>query len=283
MISALNKLGDGTLELTITIPWQRVNETYKESLNHLAEKVTIKGFRKGKAPSKIVEEKIGKQEIFEETLKEILPKIYLEAVKEHQIQPIVNPQITVNSLEENKDWQIKATTCELPKAELGSYKEDVKKALAAEKIWTPGKDQKVTEENESQKLEKIFKTLTQTVKISIPTILLEDEVNHMLSRLIDQTAKLGLTVEQYLTSVNKTTEQIKKEYQNQAEETLKLELILSAIADEEKIQVTDDEIQKMIEVIPDQQTKESFQTPEQKVYLKQLLRKRHVIDNLAKL
>ncbi|MCX6725826.1 MAG: trigger factor [Candidatus Shapirobacteria bacterium] len=283
MISALNKLGDGTLELTITIPWTRISETYKESLSHLAEKIAVKGFRKGKAPSKIVEEKIGKQEIFEETLKEILPKIYLEAVKEHQIQPIVNPQISVNSLEENKDWQIKAITCELPKAELGDYKGEIKKALNTEKIWVPGKDQKTPEENESQKLEKIFKTLIQTVKISIPTILLEDEINRMLSRLIDQTAKLGLTVEQYLASVNKTTEQIKKEYQTQAEKTLKLELILSTIADEEKIQVNDDEIQKMIEAIPDQKTKESFQIPEQKVYLKQLLRKRHVIDNLAKL
>ncbi|MCJ7786804.1 hypothetical protein MUP06_01125, partial [Patescibacteria group bacterium] len=80
-----------------------------------------------------------------------------------------------------------------------------------------------------------------------------------------------------------TTEQIKNEYQSQAQETIKLELILSSIADEEKIQITDDEVQKMIEAIPEEQTRKSFQTPEQKVYIIQLLRKRRVIDNLAKL
>jgi FKBP-type peptidyl-prolyl cis-trans isomerase (trigger factor) len=283
MISALNKLDDGTLELTITIPWAKVSKSCQKVLEELATQATIKGFRKGKAPAKMVEEKLGKQHLYEETLKEILPQIYLEAVKEHHLKPVVNPQITVNSLAENKDWQIKATTCELPKVDLGNYKDNVKKALATEKIWVPGKDKKAEPENESQRIDKIFKALIENVKINIPEILIQDEVNRMLSRLIDQTARLGLTVEQYLASTGKTTDQIKNEYQNQAKETIKLELILSSIADEEKIQVTDEEVQKMIEAIPEEEAKKTFQTPEQKAYIIQLLRKRRVIDNLAKL
>ncbi len=283
MISALNKLDDGTLELTITIPWAKVSESYQKVLEDLTTQTTIKGFRKGKAPVKMVEEKLGKQHFYEETLKEILPKIYLEAVKEHNLKPIVNPQVAVTSLAENKDWQIKATTCELPKVDLDNYQENVKKALAAEKIWVPGKDKKPEPENESQRLDKIFKALLENTKINLPEILIQDEVNRMLSRLIDQTARLGLTVEQYLASTGKTTDQIKNEYQKQAQETIKLELILSSIAEEEKIQVTDEEVQKMIEAIPEEEAKKTFQTPEQKAYLIQLLRKRKVIDNLAKL
>jgi len=283
MISALNRLTDGTLELTINIPWLKVKEVYEKVLKEITEKTTIKGFRQGKAPTKLVEEKIDKQHLYEETLKDLLPKIYLEAVKEHNLKPVVNPQISVNSLEEKKDWQVKATTCELPKVELGEYKENVKKALSTEKIWVPGKDKKPNEESETQKIDKIFKALLENTKINIPEILIQDEVNRMLSRLIDQTARLGLTIEQYLASIGKTTEQIKNEYRQQAEETIKLELILSSIADEEKIQVTDDEVQKMIEAIPNQETKKTFQSPEQKAYIIQLLRKRKVIDNLSSL
>jgi len=283
MISALNRLEDGTLELTITIPQERIKQSYQQALQNLSEKITLKGFRKGKAPLKIVEEKLGKQEIYEETLKEILPNVYLESVKKHNLKPVVNPQIAVVSLEENKDWQIKATTCELPKVELGDYKEAVKKTLSSEKIWVPGKDKQAPQENENQRLEKIFQALLESVKIKIPAILLEDEVNRMLSRLIDQTARLGLTVEQYLASVNKTNEQIKKEYQQQAEQTLKLELILSQIAEVEKVEVKDEEVNKMIEAIPDQDLKKSFDSQEQKAYVRQLLRKRQVIDNLSKL
>lgn len=283
MISALNRLEDGTLELTITIPWKMVTEAYQESLKNLAEKATIKGFRKGKAPLKIVEEKLGKQEIYEEVLKDILPKVYLEAIKEHDLRPVVNPKITVISLEDKKDWQVKATTCELPKIELGDYKEAVKKTLSSEKIWVPGKDKEPAKEDENQRLEKIFQTLLGNTKIKLPAILLEEEVNRMLSRLIDQTARLGLTVEQYLSSAGKTTETIKREYQDQAKQTLKLELILSEIANQEKVEVKEEEINKMIEAIPDQELKKSFDSQEQRAYVKQLLRKRQVIDNLSKL
>ncbi len=283
MISALNRLENGNLELTVNIPWARIKTSYQQVLEKLTKETTLKGFRQGKAPIDLVEKQIGKNKLYQETLKEILPQVYLEAIKEHQLKPIVNPQISVNSLAEGKDWQVKAVTCELPKVELDNYQEGVRKALAAEKIWTPGKDKKPAPENESQKLDKIFKALLENVKLKLPEILVQEEVNRMLSRLIDQTARLGLTVEQYLASSGKTQEQIKEEYTQQAQETLKLELILAAIADKEKIEISDDEVEKMIAAIPEEGTKKSFQTPEQKAYIRQLLRKRRVIDNLTKL
>lgn len=284
MISALNKLQDGTIELTITIPWQKISRSYRQKLTELGKSTMVKGFRKGKAPIKMIEKKIGKQRLYEEVLKDLITDVYLEAVKEHNLKPIVNPQISVGALEENKDWQIKATTCELPKVELDNYKEAVKKSLASEKIWLPGQDKKdSTPESENKKLEKIFQALLSSTKVSIPEILIQEETNRMLSRLIDQTSKLGITLEQYLASSGKTAEQLKSEYRQQAEQTIKLELILSAIADKEEIKISEAEVEKMIENLPDPESRQSFKTPKQKAYIRQLLRKRQVIDNLAKL
>jgi len=284
MISALNKQTDGTLELTVTVPKKRVAEAYQKALKQLAKETELKGFRKGKAPLKKVEEKIGKTQIYEEVLKSLIPEVYVEAVKEQKIKPIINPQISVVSLEENKDWQIKATTCELPEVKLGQYEEAIKKSLASEKIWVPGQDQKEKPaEQESERLNKIFQTLIKTVSLQIPELLIQEEINRMLSRLIDQTGRLGLTVEQYLASIGKTSDQIRQEYRQQAEEALKLELILSAIADKEKIQITDAEVQNMIKAAPDAETKKAMDTPAQQAYLRQLLRKRKVIDKLSKL
>lgn len=284
MISALNKQLDGTLELTITIPKKKVTAGYEKSLDQFIKETEIKGFRKGKAPRKKVEEKIGKTKIYEEVLKSLIPEVYVEAVKEQNIKPIINPQISVVSLQEDKDWQIKAITCELPKVDLGDYKGEAKKALASEKIWVPGKDkEKKDEKKESERLRKIFQTLLKIAKIQIPELLIQEEVNQMLSRLIDQTGRLGLTVEQYLASIGKTSDQLRQEYRQQAEESLKLELILSAIADEEKIQVDNSEIQKMIDAAPDEKTKKAMEIPTQRSYLRQLLRKRKAIDILTKL
>ena len=284
MISALNKLPDGTIELTINIPWKRVLGVYQKKIEQLAKVVDVKGFRKGKAPIKMVEKQLNKTTVYQEILKEIIPDLYLEAVKEHKIKPIVNPQISVVSLEEKKDWQIKAVTCEIPEIKLGKYKEEIKKTLSSDKIWVPGEDkEKQTQESETKKLDKIFKTLIESIKFEVPEILIQEEANKMLSKLIDQTNQLGLTLEQYLASSGKTADQVKKEYQNQAEQTIKLELILSKIADEEKVKVTDDQVEKMIKSIPEKETQESFKNEAQKAYIRQILRKRQVIDNLSKL
>lgn len=286
MISALNRLSDGTIELTITIPWKKVAEEYQKSLAKLGVDITIKGFRKGKAPIKKVEENLGKSAIYEEILKTLISVVYIEALKEHNLKPIINPQITVVSLQENKDWQIKATTCELPKIDLGDYREAIRKILASEKIWTPAKDKTkppLDQKDESVRLEKIFQSLLTTTKVQIPEILIQDEINRMLSRLIDQTGRLGLTVEQYLASIGKTSDQIRTEYHQQAQDSLKLELILAAIADEQKIETSEEEVQKLIQAVPDEETKKSLDNQAQKAYIRQLLRKRKVIDNLSKL
>jgi len=283
MISALNKLPDGTIELTITIPLKRVKTSYDEVLKKQAAKVEIKGFRKGKAPQKLVEQKIGKNALYEEVLKTLIPQVYTETVKEQNIKPILNPQIKVVSLQEGKDWQIKALTCELPEVKLGDYRVEIKKQLAPGKIWTPDKEKQTNKLTREDKIAQIFKVLAGNIQIKLPEILVEQEVNRMFSRLIDQTNQLGLTVEQYLTSTGKTNQQLRDEYRQQAEETLKLELILVQIAEKEKVTVTEAEVEKMIEAVPDEKVRIGLKAPDQQIYIRQLLRKRKVIDNLLKI
>lgn len=283
MISALNKLDDGTIELTITVPWTRVKADYQKTLAELAKKTEIKGFRKGKAPIKLVEQNTDKKAVYEEVLKILLPQVYTEAVKKHEIKPIINPQIKVINLQEGKDWQIQASTCELPKIKLGNYQEAVREALATEKIWTPQKAKKSpADASQEDKTTKVFKALLEFVKFKLPQILIGQEVNRMLSRLVDQTSQLGLTIEEYLASAKKTGEQLREEYRKQAQQTLKLEFILAQIAEKEKVIVSNQEVEEMIAAVPTE-NKKNLQSAEQKFYIQQLLRKRKVIDNLINL
>lgn len=284
MISALTRLDDNTLELTITIPWSKIQKDYDETLAALAKTISIKGFRQGKAPLKLVEQQANQNKIHEEILKKLIPQVYTEAVKEQKIKPILNPQISVLKLKKDEDWQIKATTCELPKFKLDGYREAIKKDLASEKIWTPDKAKEEKKEpNQEAKTAKLFKTLLTHVKLTLPGILVQQEVNRMLSRLIDQTNQLGLTVEQYLQSVHKTIEQIKKEYQQQAGEVLKLEFILAKIADQEGVAVTNEEVEKMVNAVPNEKAKKDFESGPRREYIKQILLKRKVIDSLLDL
>ena len=86
---------------------------------------------------------------------------------------------------------------------------------------------------------------------------------------------MNLSLEDYLKAVNKTLDQIKAEYSKSAEESLKLDLILLAIAQEEKIETTEEEIKKMAEI---------SQLPESQFgRIKSVLERRKTIDLLSKL
>jgi len=114
-------------------------------------------------------------------------------------------------------------------------------------------------------------------------MLVEEEVGHKLSGLLNQINRLGVTLDQYLASAGKTVEQLKQDYRRQTEETLKLELILQGIAQKQAITVEDKAIDDMIAKAPDEQTKKNLNQPMQRAYLKSTLIKQQVVDFLLKL
>lgn len=279
MTVAVNRLANGTIELTITIPWSDVKTTYDRVVDEFAREAELPGFRKGKVPRKLVEEKLEKTRVGEEVLKEIVPKAYADAVKQENLTPIISPRLEVIAAQEEQDWQFKAQICEKPEVKLGDYKDALNKAKSAKlpKIWVPGKTDK-EEKLAELTLDDVLKVLLETNQIQVPTLLVEDEVNRMLARLIDQTQKLGLTVEQYLVSLGKTTEGLRGEYKEQANRNLALEFILEAIADNEKIQVSDEEIEKIVKSAKNAKEQEVLRA--QKYYLATILRRQKTLEHV---
>ena len=102
-------------------------------------------------------------------------------------------------------------------------------------------------------------------------------------RLYDHTQALGITVDQYLKSLGKTAEQIKQDYHQAATENLKIEFILDRIATDLDIKVTDEEVNDMINASGDQQAKDQLNHPEQRAYVKGIIKKRKTIDALLNL
>jgi len=273
-----------TFELEFSIPWDTVKKTYDETLKKVAQEAEIKGFRKGKAPISAVEKNIDKNKLYNEVLKNLLPQTYLKSLKQHNLRPICDPKVQPLETNEGKDWLFKATACEAPEIKLGGYEAKIKGVRAKDKIWVPGKEEKKEEKKtEEQTLKEIFDILKQETQIDIPPMLLETEEKRMLSRLLEQVNKLGLTLDEYLTSNNKSVETLKAENRKIAEDTLKMEFILQEIARQKKFETTEKEIQDMINAVPDEQTRKNLSTPMQKAYIGSIIRKRKVIDFLKNL
>jgi trigger factor len=279
---------DGTIQLTITVDKGLIQKSFSEFLAEAIKKVELPGFRKGKAPKKLAEEKIDKNKIYELIIQELVPEAYLAAVKENQLKPIISPKIELLKAKENEDWEVRATTCEAPKIELKDYRKIISQALAPAKLWTPEKgdkadSEKKTEATQEEKIQKTIEILLKNFSFSLPQVIVEDELNRSLTNLLNQVNSLGMTVEQYLQSSGKTSSQLREEYQAKIEGELRLLFILSEIAKREEIKISDQEIESLAKASGDEKLSRQLSDPLQKEYLKGILARRKALETLASL
>lgn len=282
-LTRLPKLG---FDVVVTIPWKQINETREKLIEEIGKTIEVKGFRKGNAPKNAVLEKIDQQKLFEETLNKLVPGFYNEAIKKFDLKPIISPKIELVSGKEEEDWQIKFISCESPVIDLKNYKEELKKEAVIEKIWKPGeketpKEEKSEDQLKEEKLDNAIKWLLENVKVEINEVLIDEEVGHRLSQLLGEIQKIGITVEQYLKSTNKSIEALKGEYRIMAEKNLAFEFILQRIAEVEKVEVKPEDIDKTIAMAKTEEEKKNLET--QKYYLANILRKQKTIDFLIDL
>jgi FKBP-type peptidyl-prolyl cis-trans isomerase (trigger factor) len=276
--TAMEKEANGTIKLTITIPNADVVKAWEEIMQGVVDNAEMQGFRKGKAPRKLVEEKADKEKIREEVLRKLLPIAYTEAIKTQAIRPIVNPKIHVEKLEDpttGKDWQFTALTCEAPVIKLGEYKKNVQKVTAKSRIAIPGK------EAVPAKFEDIVKALLDSVTAEIPSILIENETDRLLSQTLEDVKKLGLTLDQYLSSTGKNPDILRGEYAKKAENDIKLEFALLKVAEEEKIAVEEKEIAEAINASKSEDERKNLEA--NKYLLASILRQQKTLDFLKNL
>ncbi len=274
---------DKNIVLTITIPWADVQKGYKATLQSISAEIEMPGFRKGKVPAKMVEEKVGKTKIYEESVSKILSPAYVEELKKQNIRPVIEPHVHAKSMEEGKDWVFEIETAQTPDVTLGDYKDAVKTAKAKQAIILPGNEPKKGADPEEEKIKVIFQALLETTKLKIPELLIRYEVNRSLSRLAEQLERIKIPFEDYLKSTNKKIEDLRQEYALQALTSLQLEFVLSEIAKQEKLEVSDAEIDAIIATFPDEKLRASSQSAGQRAYIGSTLLRRKTVEMLIAL
>jgi trigger factor len=279
--SSIKELGKSAKEINIVIPWKSINEKYHTIFTKLINEIEAPGFRKGKAPKNVAEKYIDRKKVYEEVIREVIPDIYSKVLKEYNLNPISSPKIELVKAKENEDWEIKVVIALKPQILLNDYKTKIKNLKnQTTKIWTPGQD-KEQKEQKKPDLNAIIQLLLNNIDFEIPVILIEEEVNRQLADLVDQTKLLGLTVEQYLRAKGKTIEDIRKEYNKQAENTIKIQFILMEIADQEKITVEEKDFEKAFSSVKSEAEKEKL--TKDRYYLAHILRQQKTIDYLLNL
>ncbi len=109
--------------LNLEIPQAEVAKALEKAYRKLANQVNIPGFRKGKAPRKVVEMRLGKEALLDEAFEILAPEAYSKALAEQEIDPIGRPEIEVITLAEDQPLVFKATVVKKPEVTLGQYKD----------------------------------------------------------------------------------------------------------------------------------------------------------------
>jgi trigger factor len=137
----IEKLSGSKVSLYIIIPEKEFEIFRKQALEHLSKDIKIDGFRPGKAPHAMIEEKIGSEKILAKAAEQAVKKSYVDLIVKNKIEAIGEPKITVTKIAPGNDFEYKAEVIVLPKINLGNYRKQVKeikkhapKEITAEEI-----------------------------------------------------------------------------------------------------------------------------------------------------
>lgn len=143
------------VKLVITSSDEEFEKGLEQAYNKNKSKINVQGFRKGKAPRKIIEKFYGKEVFFEDAANAIIPEAYAKVAEESGLEIVSQPEIGLVQLEDGKPFIFSATVAVKPEVELGQYK-GVEVAKA---------DVEVTEDDINAELDKVREQNSRTVNV----------------------------------------------------------------------------------------------------------------------
>jgi trigger factor len=100
--STVEKLGPSRVKLTIEIPFDELKPHLNKAYRDIAKQVNIPGFRKGKVPDAIIDQRVGRGYVLQEAINAALSPAYSKALEEAEVQPLDQPDIDVTKLEDGE-------------------------------------------------------------------------------------------------------------------------------------------------------------------------------------
>ena len=145
MKSTVEKLSPTRAKVTISVTPEELKPSITHAYGHIAEDINIPGFRKGKVPPAIIDQRVGKSAVLEHAVNESLDGFYRKAVDEHKLRPLGRPEADIVEWPSDKDFsgdlQLAIEVDVRPEIDLPAY-EGLKLTVDAVEI----SDDEVTEE-----------------------------------------------------------------------------------------------------------------------------------------
>ena len=101
MKSTIEELGPTRVRMAIEVPWGDLDHAFGEVYKELGKQVRVPGFRPGKVPNRVLDQRIGRPVVLEQVVQHAIPEVYSEVVRENQVRVLGQPDIEVTRLDDN--------------------------------------------------------------------------------------------------------------------------------------------------------------------------------------
>ncbi|EAC5861231.1 TPA: trigger factor [Listeria monocytogenes] len=109
-------------KLTFEIEQEKVKEGLDRAFVKVRKTLNVPGFRKGKVPRQIFNQRFDEEALYQDALDILLPEVYSAAIDEAGIDPVDTPQVNIESMEKGETWVLTAEVTVKPEVKLGDYK-----------------------------------------------------------------------------------------------------------------------------------------------------------------
>ncbi|MER6166209.1 trigger factor [Streptomyces violaceorubidus] len=121
MKSAVETLNPTRVRLTVEVPFEELKDSLDAAYKKINQQVTVKGFRKGKIPARVIDQRFGRGAVLEEAVNDALPKFYTDAVNEAELNPLGQPEVDITELKDGETLNFTAEVDIRPAIEIPDY------------------------------------------------------------------------------------------------------------------------------------------------------------------
>src|SRR6476661_1052577 len=132
--------------MTVEVPFEELKPSLDAAIKHIGEHIQVPGFRKGKVPARIIEQRVGRAAVLEEAVNNALPTFYGQALEENEVRPLGQPEITDLQVPatDGEDFVFTAEVDKRPEIELPDFS-DIELTVDEAKVEDEAVEQRLTD------------------------------------------------------------------------------------------------------------------------------------------
>jgi len=106
--STVESLSPTKVKLIVEVPFEELKPSLDAAYKSIGQQIVVPGFRKGKIPPQVIDQRVGRGPVLEEAINDALPKLYSQAVSDNQVKAIGRPEVDVTEFNDKESLQFSA-------------------------------------------------------------------------------------------------------------------------------------------------------------------------------